>query len=65
MNRPLAHDLVVQIPIGQHTLEGILQVPHHAQGLVVFVHGSGSSRHNSRNQYGARLLARGTGGLTL
>jgi putative phosphoribosyl transferase len=59
MSTTLAHDRVVQIPIGQHTLEGILQIPNAAQGLVVFVHGSGSSRHSSRNQYVARLLERG------
>lgn len=56
MATTLAYDQVVQIPVEQHTLEGILQIPDAAQGLVVFVHGSGSSRHSSRNQYVARLL---------
>src|SRR5690606_19997614 len=56
MATTLAYDHVVQIPVEQQTLEGILQIPGGAQGLVVFVHGSGSSRHSSRNQYVARLL---------
>jgi putative phosphoribosyl transferase len=59
MSTTVTHYLVVEIPIDQHTLEGILQVPNDAQGLVVFVHGSGSSRHSSRNQYVAHLLQRG------
>ena len=37
-------------------LEGILSVPENARGLVVFVHGSGSSRHSPRNQYVAQTL---------
>jgi dienelactone hydrolase len=46
----------VQIPIGDFALEGILQIPETADGLVVFVYGSGSSRHSGRNQQVARLL---------
>lgn len=38
---------------------GNLHVPHEAQGLVIFSHGSGSSRHSSRNQYVARVLEDG------
>jgi pimeloyl-ACP methyl ester carboxylesterase len=52
----LAHSLQVQIPIKEMMLEGILQIPEAAQGLVVFAHGSGSSRHSARNQSVARLL---------
>ncbi len=37
-------------------LEGILTVPQNATGLVVFVHGSGSSRFSPRNHYVANLL---------
>lgn len=41
-------------------LEGDLHVPPHASGIVVFVHGSGSSRRSSRNRYVASALqARG------
>ncbi|HEY3114669.1 MAG TPA: alpha/beta family hydrolase [Gemmatimonadaceae bacterium] len=37
-------------------LHGDLAVPHGAQGLVMFAHGSGSSRHSSRNRYVAEEL---------
>lgn len=37
-------------------LEGILHIPDRAIGLVLFVHGSGSSRFSSRNQFVARSL---------
>ncbi len=54
----------VQIPIGAVTLMGELQIPEDAAGLVIFAHGSGSSRHSPRNQYVARVLREaGTGTL--
>ena len=59
MTTTLAHSLEVQIPIGEVTLEVTLQIPEAAQGLVVFAHGSGSSRHSRRNQYVARFLQEG------
>ncbi len=37
-------------------LHGTLVIPSHAQGLVLFAHGSGSSRHSPRNQFVAREL---------
>ena len=37
-------------------LEGTLGVPHDAQGIVLFAHGSGSSRFSPRNRYVARVL---------
>src|SRR6266568_1425786 len=37
-------------------LEGSLIVPDGAQGVVLFAHGSGSSRHSPRNQFVARTL---------
>ncbi len=37
-------------------LDGILHVPSHARGIVVFAHGSGSSRHSPRNQFVANEL---------
>jgi len=40
------------------TLEGELAVPDHATGVVLFAHGSGSSRHSPRNQLVARALER-------
>jgi dienelactone hydrolase len=38
------------------TLEGDLSVPHYAKGIVIFAHGSGSSRYSPRNRYVARTL---------
>src|SRR5437763_2973396 len=46
----------VRIQIGQIELGGELNVPDRAMGLVLFAHGSGSSRHSPRNQYVARVL---------
>lgn len=47
---------LVQVPAGGVTLEGNLGVPPDARGLVLFAHGSGSSRHSSRNRLVARSL---------
>jgi len=53
-----------QVLIGPHALGGELQVPAGAHGLVVFVHGSGSSRHSPRNRMVAEVLqSRGFGTL--
>lgn len=51
------HD--VQILSTGVRLEGMVSIPQDASGLVVFVHGSGSSRHSPRNQYVARELQEG------
>jgi dienelactone hydrolase len=46
-----------QVTVGNNiTLEGNLNIPAHPRGLVLFVHGSGSSRHSPRNQFVARVL---------
>jgi putative phosphoribosyl transferase len=46
-----------QIPISSSvTLEGNLSIPQRARGIVIFVHGSGSSRFSPRNQYVAHVL---------
>ena len=47
---------LVRIAAGPVSLEGDLSLPHGAYGLVLFAHGSGSSRHSPRNRYVARLL---------
>jgi putative phosphoribosyl transferase len=52
-----AVDRDVVIPVGFIELEGHLNVPPN-KGIVVFVHGSGSSRHSPRNQYVASELNR-------
>jgi putative phosphoribosyl transferase len=46
----------VEIPSGLVTLIGTLTVPRTARGIVLFAHGSGSSRHSPRNRYVARVL---------
>lgn len=40
-------------------LEGIAGIPENPQGLVVFIHGSGSSRNSPRNQFVAQMLQEG------
>ena len=47
---------MVQIPAGAVTLEGNLTLPGEARAIVLFAHGSGSSRLSLRNRYVARLL---------
>lgn len=46
----------VRVPAGQAVLEGSLVIPHDADGIVLFAHGSGSSRHSPRNRYVAAIL---------
>ncbi len=46
----------VQIPVDGEAIFGDLQLPERAQGLVLFVHGSGSSRFSSRNRFVAEQL---------
>ena len=46
----------VQVSAGPVTLEGTLGIPEGAKGVVLFAHGSGSSRHSPRNQYVAKVL---------
>ena len=46
----------VRIPAGPVILDGSLTIPEIATALVLFVHGSGSSRLSPRNQYVARTL---------
>jgi len=54
----------IRIPIGSIYLDGNLEIPEGAKGIVVFVHGSGSSRHSPRNRYVAEeLQKRGLGTL--
>jgi putative phosphoribosyl transferase len=46
----------VHIPAGRATLDGNLTIVDGATALVLFAHGSGSSRHSPRNQFVARTL---------
>src|SRR6267378_8528799 len=47
---------LVRVPAGPARLEGNLSLPEGARAVVLFAHGSGSSRHSSRNRHVARLL---------
>jgi dienelactone hydrolase len=49
-------DQSVRVQTGSAALEGNLVVPEGASGVVLFAHGSGSSRHSPRNQFVARAL---------
>ncbi|HEY9899064.1 MAG TPA: alpha/beta family hydrolase [Pantanalinema sp.] len=51
-------DRPVSIPLDDVTLEGTLALPEQASGVVLFAHGSGSSRHSPRNRYVAEVLRR-------
>jgi dienelactone hydrolase len=47
---------LVQVSAGRVALEGNLSLPDDAQAVVLFAHGSGSSRHSPRNRFVARVL---------
>jgi putative phosphoribosyl transferase len=54
---PVAVERAVHIP--RDGVQGDLVIPEHAFGIVIFAHGSGSSRHSSRNRYVASVLQQG------
>jgi len=57
---------LAHIPAGPVTLEGMLEIPGSAAGLVLFAHGSGSSRLSPRNNFVAGVLrAAGVGTLLM
>ncbi len=61
----MVHELL-RIPADDVHIEGMLELPANARGLVLFAHGSGSSRHSPRNNHVARVLhAQGSGTLLL
>src|ERR1041384_4295061 len=47
-----------EIPVGEVVLNADIVIANRAQGVVLFVHGSGSSRHSPRNRYVACELPR-------
>lgn len=47
---------IVHLNLGSVALEGALAIPAGATGVVLFAHGSGSSRHSPRNRYVAEAL---------
>lgn len=55
----------LRIRVGSAYLEGELNVSANAPGVVIFAHGSGSSRHSPRNQFVARVIRQGGCGTLL
>ena len=60
-NEPRYNNEIIRITDdNQNIIEGNLTVPSHAntdvKGIVIFAHGSGSSRHSPRNRYVAQVL---------
>lgn len=51
-----SESVTLQIPAGEVMLAGDLEIPEKARGLVLFAHGSGSSRLSPRNQAVAEIL---------
>ena len=47
---------LVRIPVDEVHVEALLELSADAQGIVLFAHGSGSSRHSPRNNFVARVL---------
>lgn len=48
--------VTIRLPIDDEVIYGDLAIPENAKGLVLFAHGSGSSRHSPRNQFVAEEL---------
>lgn len=55
LKKPIKHG-VESVLVGDLSLPGELEVPHSPLGVVVFAHGSGSSRHSPRSQYVAQVM---------
>jgi putative phosphoribosyl transferase len=47
---------LIYIPVGRAEIQGDLHIPYESTSIVVFAHGSGSSRHSPRNKYVADVL---------
>jgi dienelactone hydrolase len=54
--RPLLQAQTLRVPVDGTVLNAEIAIPVEAHGMVVFAHGSGSSRHSPRNQFVARVL---------
>lgn len=55
----------MKIPVGEVVVQGTLTLPPGAKGVVLFAHGSGSSRFSTRNQYVAKEFNKATIGTLL
>ena len=53
-----AQSVTLQLPVDEVMLTGDLEIPENARGLVLFAHGSGSSRRSPRNRSVAERLRR-------
>lgn len=53
-------DTVLKIPVEDFELEGNLIIPVEAKGIILFAHGSGSSRHSPRNKQVAEVFQKGS-----
>jgi putative phosphoribosyl transferase len=62
---PREEERTILIPTDSMTLAANLSVPERALGIVLFAHGSGSSRHSPRNRRVARILREGRLGTLL
>src|SRR5687767_13115379 len=58
LSRPVAADVPILVPVDGLQLHADLTVPAGATGMVLFAHGSGSSRKSPRNRFVADQLAR-------
>lgn len=56
MNFIFDQEQAVRIPTEKIFLDGLLYIPQQARGMIIFVHGSGSSRLSPRNQFVAKIL---------
>lgn len=54
--KPVEEEYTIRVAGDEVSLEGNLGIPQNARGMVLFAHGSGSSRHSPRNRYVARRL---------
>ncbi|MHB0868529.1 MAG: dienelactone hydrolase family protein [Chloroflexota bacterium] len=52
-------EMFVEVPSKAGVLKGILGLPSYPRGVVLFAHGSGSSRFSPRNSFVARVLQEG------
>ena len=56
MANPAHDEQTISVTAGKAKLAGTLAIPPQAGGMVLFAHGSGSSRHSPRNRYVAQFL---------
>ncbi len=56
MDNNSKNEKTISLTDGEKIIEGSLIIPPNAAGIVVFAHGSGSSRHSIRNNYVASVI---------